>query len=87
MQPKKRSIKKVEEMAVDSKKKKKKIEETPSNSDQKSRQQPLRNKEKIMNGENSLSNVPIAPPSVTLFTHSNVSTKVSQLMIIIENFI
>jgi len=65
MLPKKRSIKKVEEVN-DNKRKKKRIDETPSSTEQKIK----RPKDKFPCTENSLSNIP------ALFGHSNASVKV-----------
>ena len=86
MMPKKRSIKKNDDLGNDVKKKKRKIEETPSNSDQKTKSQLLRMKEKYINPENSLSNAPEAPSSNIIFSHSNISAKVCLSCYILEEY-
>lgn len=67
MRPKKRSIKK-EEMASDGRRKKRRVEETPTGAEQKSK----RSRDKQPYGENSV------PNAALLFAHSNASAKVLQ---------
>ena len=86
MQPKKRSLKKADEILSDAKKKKKKVEEvpiaTPPLSEQKPKPQPVRiSKDKPSGPENGNNSSSITPTSGTLASpHSNASSKVLLLM-------